>query len=182
MTGMVFDFLLVVIFFVAFKMYDIYVATSVIIVGALFQVIITRLVHGKFDRKQLIILSLLLVFGGMTLYFHDPIFIKWKPTVVFWMLGIVFLLSHFFGKEPLTQRIMKHTVEGKAVIPRHIWKKLNLAWSIFFLLLGSVNVFFAYYFSTDAWVNFKLYGVLGAFILFGVAQSVLLARYMTVEK
>ena len=98
MTGMVFDFLLVVIFFIAFKMYDIYVATSVIIVGALFQVIITRFVHGKFDKKQLIILALLLVFGGMTLYFHNPIFIKWKPTVVFWMLGIVFFVESFFWK------------------------------------------------------------------------------------
>ena len=77
---------------------------------------------------------------------------------------------------------MKHTVEGKAVIPQQVWKKLNLAWSAFFLLLGSINVFFAYYLSTDAWVNFKLYGVLGAFILFGIGQSILLARYMTVEK
>lgn len=179
---MVFDFLLVVIFFITFKMYDIYIATSVIIVGASFQVIVTRLIHGKFDKKQLIILAVLIVFGGMTLYFHDPIFIKWKPTVVFWMLGIVFFATQFFGAETLTQRIMKRSLEGKASIPKTVWKKLNLAWAVFFIVLGLVNVILAYYLSTDAWVNFKLYGVLSALILFGLAQSICLARYITVEK
>ena len=182
MSAMVFDFLLIILFFVTFKLYDIYVATAVIIVGALVQVILTRFIRGKFDKKQLIILAILVVFGGMTLYFHNPIFIKWKPTVVFWMLGIVFFISHFFGKEPLTQRIMKHSLEGKASIPQTVWKRLNVAWTVFFMLLGLVNVFVAYYLSTDAWVNFKLYGVLSALIVFGVVQSVCLARYITVEK
>lgn len=182
MSNAIFDFLLVVIFFVTFKLYDIYVATSVIIIGAFLQVIITRFIHGRFDKKQLLIFGIVLVFGGMTLYFHNPIFIKWKPTVIFWLLGIVFLISQYIGDKPLTQRLMGHALEGKSSVPPTLWKKLNLAWTLFFIVLGSVNVFVAYTFSTEVWVNFKLYGVMTSLLLFGIAQSICLARYITVEK
>lgn len=182
MGGMIFDFLLVVMFFIAFKMYDIYVATSVIIVGAFLQVIITRFTKGQFDKKQLIIFAVVLLFGGMTLYLHDPIYIKWKPTVVFWLLGVVFLISQFVGNKPLVQRLMGQALEGKSTIPEKLWKKLNVAWTIFFIVLGSINIFVAYSFSTEVWVNFKLYGVLSAMFLFGLVQSVCIARYLSVEK
>jgi intracellular septation protein len=182
MPSVIFDLLLVMLFFITYKMYDIYVATGVIIVGALLQVMGTRWIRGRFDKKQLLILAIVALFGGMTLYFHNPIFIKWKPTIVFWLLGIAFFLSQFFGKKPLVQRIMGHALEDKSSIPAVLWKRLNLAWTIFFILLGSINVLVAYYLSTDAWVNFKLYGVFGALLLFGLAQSVYLARYITVEK
>lgn len=182
MLTVLFDFILVLIFFITFKLYDIYVATEVIIIGALLQVILTRLLRGHFDKKQLIVLAILVFFGGMTLYFHNPIFIKWKPTVVFWLLGTAFLASQFIGEKPLTQRIMGHALEGKSIVPSIVWKRLNFAWTVFFILLGGVNVFIAYYLSTDAWVNFKLYGVLTALFLFGLIQSICLARYISAEK
>lgn len=178
---MIFDFLLVLLFFITFKLYDIYAATIAIIIGAILQVIFTRLRHKKYDKKQLMILAVIAVFGSMTLYFHNPIFIKWKPTVVFWIMGIALLLSQFIGKKPLIQRLMGHVFEGKEIIPNHVWKNLNIAWTVFFILLGSLNVFVAYYLSTDAWVNFKLYGVLSALILFAVGQSLYLAKYINAK-
>lgn len=178
---MIFDLLLILIFFVTFKLYGIYAATVAIIIGAIFQVIYNRIRHKKFDKKQLMILGVVLIFGSMTLYFHNPIFIKWKPTVVFWIMGIALLASQFIGKKPLIQRLMGHVFEGKETIPYQVWKNLNIAWTIFFILLGAMNVFVAYYFSTDAWVNFKLYGVLSALVIFAIGQSFYLAKYINVK-
>lgn len=182
MLNVIFDFLLVIAFFITFKMYDIYVATVVIILGAVLQVVFTRLIKGAYDKKQLIVLAILACFGGMTLYFHDPIFIKWKPTIVFWLLGSVFLLSQFLGSKPLLQRIMSKALEEKSIIPVAIWKRLNLAWAAFFILLGTVNLYIAYSFSTEIWVNFKLYGVFGALLVFGFIQAICLSKYAIADK
>lgn len=182
MLNVIYEILLIIVFFVVFKFYDIYVATIAIMVGAVLQLVVTRVYKRKFDKKQLIVLAVLAVFGGMTLYFHDPIFIKWKPTIIFWIAGSVFLLSQFIGVKTLTQRMLTPALENKSVIPDVVWKRLNLAWVIFFLSLGAVNLFVAYFFSTDSWVNFKLYGVLSALLLFGLAQSFFLTKYISPEK
>jgi len=183
MPGFVIEFLLLVIFFVAFKMYDIYIATITIMVGATLQVIFTRIFSGKYEKKQLIILAMLYVFGGMTVYFHDPIFIKWKPTFVFGILGLVVFFSNFIGKKPMMQRVIEHAFADNknAEVPLNVWKKLNMAWAIFFIVLGTSNVFVAYYFSTNTWVHFKLYGVLSALIIFSLAQSIFLSKYLSLE-
>ena len=169
MLNMIYDFVLITVFFITFKMYDIYIATVVIIIGAGLQVVLTRLLHKRYDKKQLILFGIVVIFGGMTLYFHNPIFIKWKPTVVFWLMGGALLLSQFIGKQTLIQRLMGHLFEGKHMVPLQIWKNLNLAWTIFFTL-GGLNVFIAYYFSTDAWVNFKLYRIFKFFVILGHAS------------
>ncbi len=179
MFNMIFDVILILIFFIAFKTYDIYVATIAVICGSVIQLVITRIGFKRFDKKQLIVLAILLLFGGMTLYFHNPIFIKWKPTVVFWLLAGVFLLSHWIGQKSVPERMMSHVLEDKQqTIPPIIWKRLSFAWITFFTLLGGVNIYIAYYFSTNAWVNFKLYGILGALFIFGIMQSFYLSRYL----
>jgi len=117
------------------------------------------------------------VFGGLTLYFHNPIFVKWKPSIIFWIFGTVFLLSHFIGKKVIIQRMMENMLEDKK-LPDVVWKRMNIYWAAFFLTLGTVNIFIAYHFSTETWVNFKFYGILGFLILFSVLQALYLARYM----
>src|SRR5579883_3050368 len=170
----------VFLFFLAFKFYGIYVATVVGIVTTFLQVIITRLWQGKWDRKQLITLGVFLLFGGMTLYFHNPIFVKWKPTVIFWIFGLIILGSHFFTQKTLIQRLMENMLQEKGgVVPQPIWTKLNIVWAIFFLIMGSINLYVAYYFSNDAWVNFKFYGVTSALILLSIFQACYLMRYLT---
>jgi intracellular septation protein len=118
----------------------------------------------------------------MTLYFHNPIFVKWKPTVIYWIFGLVFLGSHFIGNKTLIQRLFATALEKNPAahkVPVAVWKRLNVAWALFFTLLGLVNLWVAYHFSTDAWVNFKLYGVMGALLLFSVIQAFYLARFIT---
>ena len=178
MFNLIYDFLIIFLFFITFKIYGIYVATTVGIVGTASQVIIHRWWKGFFDKKQLFVLGIFLIFGGMTLYFHNPIFVKWKPSIVFWFFGLGILGSHFMTKQPIMQRLMGPILEDKMPIPSQVWKKINVAWGVFFLLLGTINIFVAYHFTTEVWVNFKLYGILGSLFLFAVGQSIYLARYL----
>lgn len=182
MLNFLYELLPVVLFFVAFKWYGIYVATTVGIVVTALQLVVSTLWKHKVDKKQVITLAVFLVFGGMTLYFHDPIFVKWKPSIIFWIFGIVLFLSQFIGKKPLMQRMLESMLEGKATLPNTVWKRLNLAWAVFFIVLGSVNIYVAYAYSTEAWVNFKLYGILSLLLVFSFLQSIYLARYMTEVK
>lgn len=168
----------VFLFFLAFKFYGIYAATVVGIVTTFIQVVISRLWMKAWDKKQLITLAVFVVFGGMTLYFHNPIFVKWKPTVVFWVFAFVLIITNYFTHKPLMQRMMENMLQDKNVIPSEVWRKINLAWAGFFILLGSVNLYVAYYYSNDAWVNFKFYGVTSALFLFSIVQAVYMSRYL----
>lgn len=172
----------VFLFFIAFKWYGIYVATVVGIATTFLQVMINRVWFKKWDRKQLITFVIFVLFGGMTLYFHDPIFVKWKPTIIFWIFGLTILGSQLFTKKPLIQRMMAHMLEDKADIPKLIWKKLNIFWALFFIALGSLNLYVAYFYSNDAWVNFKFYGITGALFLFSILQTLYLMRFMTEKR
>lgn len=171
----------VILFFLAFKFYDIYVATIVGIVATSAQVILNRLYFSKWDRKQIITLAIFLIFGGMTLYFHNPIFVKWKPTIVFWIFSLIILITQFFTQKPAMQRLMENMLQEKDKIPNHVWKKLNLIWALFFLSMGMINLYVAYYFSTDTWVNFKFYGITAALFLLSIFQTIYLLRYLSPE-
>ncbi|SRR5579883_560180 len=182
MLNFLYEFCPVLLFFIAFKFYGIYVATAVGIIISALQLLLTTVWKKRLDRKQLITLIVFVFFGGMTLYFHNPIFVKWKPTVVFWIFGLILLGSQFIGKKPLMQRMMENMLDEKGSLPLKVWKRLNLAWTVFFLFLGSINIYIAYTFSTETWVNFKLYGILGLLFLFSIFQALYLARYLSVEK
>src|SRR5262249_27563244 len=132
----------------------------------------------NFDKKQLITLLIFTLFGGMTLYFHNPIFIKWKPTVIFWIFGMILLCSQFIGKKPLVQRMLENRLEEHDSFSKTIWKKINIAWATFFILLGGVNLFIAYHFNTNVWVNFKFYGILSLLLTFSFFQAIYLSRYI----
>jgi intracellular septation protein len=173
-----FEILPVFLFFLAFKFYDIYAATLVGIVATLLQVLINRAWFGKWDNKQIITLCVFLFFGGMTLYFHNPIFVKWKPTIVFWIFSLFILISQLFTHKPISQRLMENVLQDKGYVPLPIWKKLNIIWGLFFAALGAINLYVAYYFSNDAWVNFKFYGVTSALILLSIFQAFYLMRFL----
>lgn len=168
------DFFPVVLFFVAYKMSDIYIATLAAIAGAVIQVAYTWIRTRKFETMHLISLVLIVVFGSATWFLRDPTFIKWKPTVLNWMFGLVFLCSQWIGKAPVIQRLMGEQIE----LPGFVWRRLNLAWSLYFLVIGCVNVYVAYSFEESVWVNFKLFGMLGLTIVFILLQSVYLTRHL----
>lgn len=174
-----YEILPVFLFFLAFKFYDIYVATIVGIVATIVQVIATRAMTGNWDRKQVITMAIFVLFGGMTLYFHNPIFVKWKPTIVFWIFAVAILITQIFTYKPLMQRMMEGALQHSANIPSQVWRKLNILWAIFFLAMGTVNLYVAYFFSNDTWVNFKFYGISSALLIASIAQALYLVRFMT---
>jgi len=173
-----FDLFPIILFFLTYKLYDIYVATAVAIAAAFVQTGLYWLKHRKFENMHLVTLAILIVFGGLTLVLRDPIFIKWKPTVVNWLFGAVFLGSRFIGKRTLVERMMSHAI----TVPGPVWVKLNWSWVAFFMGMGVLNLYVAYNYSEDTWVNFKLFGMMGLTIAFVFIQAFFLSRYMTPEE
>jgi intracellular septation protein len=168
---LLFDFLPVIAFFVAYKLADIYVATGVIIVAVILQTVIQWVRFRKVSSMALVSGALVLVFGGLTLAIHDKAFIQWKVTVVNWLFATGFFASQFVGERTLIERIMGESVQ----LERALWRKLNWAWTVFFLLLGAVNLYVARNFSENFWVDFKLFGVLGLTFVFALLQGLWLA-------
>jgi len=168
------DFFPILIFFAAYKLADIYVATAVFIVSSLVQVTWQRWRHGRVQGMHLVTLGVALVFGGLTLVLHDPLFVKWKPTVVNGLFAVAFLGSRFIGERTLLERML-----GEAItLPARIWHRLNIAWVIFFLSTALLNIYVAYNFPEDFWVNFKVFGLLGLTFVFVIAQSFYMARHI----
>jgi intracellular septation protein len=173
-----YDFFPILLFFIAYKMYDIYVATAVAMVAAAVQTLGFWLKHRRFEKMHLVTLGLLLVFGGLTLLLHDPVFIKWKPTVINWLFAIVFLGSHWIGDKPLVERMMSHAIQA----PLPVWLRLSWMWVIFFVGIGLLNLYVAFNYSEEAWVNFKLFGMLGITFAFVIGQAFYLSRYIEDHK
>ena len=168
------DFFPIALFFIAYKIWGIYVATAVAIATSAFQVSYEWIRYRKIDKMQWATLGLIAVLGGATLVFHNEIFIKWKPTIINWLLGAVFWGSHYIGKEPVIKRMMSAQVR----LPSEVWARLNLSWVGFFFISGVANLYVAYHFTTNTWVNFKLFGVLGMTFLFVILQAVYLSRFV----
>jgi intracellular septation protein len=167
------DFLPVVLFFVAYKLAGIYVATGVLIVAVLAQTAIAWIRHRKVSTMLLISAALVLLFGGLTLLVHDATFIKWKPTIVNWLFAAGFLASEFMKGPNVTQRLMGEQVQ---LDPPSLWTKLNLMWVAFFVFCGALNLYVAFTFSESTWVNFKLFGLFGLTLVFALSQGMWLAR------
>jgi intracellular septation protein len=168
------DFFPILLFFVAYQLYDIYVATAVAIAASFIQVGYFWLRNHRVEKMHLVTLALLILFGGLTLILRDPLFIKWKPTVVNWLFAVVFLGSHFIGKKTIVERMMSHAV----TLPLEIWVRLNTAWSLFFVASGALNLYVAFNYAEATWVNFKLFGLLGLTMVFVVLQALYLARHV----
>jgi len=174
---MLIDFLPVALFFIVYKAEDIYAATAVLIIACAIQTVGYRLWKGKFEQSHVITLILVAAFGGLTLMLHDEMFIKWKPSVINWLFGAVFIGSMWIGDKPIIQRMLGSQVN----LPAAAWAKLNVAWASFFIVLGFINLYVVYNFDTDTWVNFKLFGMLGLTIAFIIAQSLYMAKFMRDE-
>ncbi|KAB7619628.1 septation protein A [Alkalilimnicola sp. S0819] len=172
-----FDFLPVLLFFLAYKSHDIYVATVVAVIAAAAQAAYQWLRHRRVARMQWVVLALLLVLGGATLWLRDPLFIKWKPTLVNWAFAAAFALSEVLRGPNLLKRLLGEQLSLAAPI----WRRLNLGWIGFFLLSGSLNLYVAYQFDEATWVNFKLFGLLGLTLAFVLAQGAWLARHLPRE-
>jgi intracellular septation protein len=152
-------------------------ATVVVIVATLLQVAYLAARGRKIDLMLWVSLALVVVMGGLTIWLHSETFIKWKPTLLYWVMGSAFALAPLlFGKN-----LLKLLLGEQLQLPAPVWQRLNLAWVLFFAAMGGLNLWVAFTFSTDAWVNFKLFGSLGLMLVFTIAQGLYLARHLPDE-
>jgi intracellular septation protein len=149
-------------------------ATVVVILATLAQVAIMVLRGKKVDTMLWVSLGLVTVLGGATIWFHNETFIKWKPSVLYWVMGLAFWLSQLIFRKNLLRALIGDQLQ----LPPGIWQRLNFAWVAFFAFMGLLNIYVAYSFSTDTWVNFKLFGGIGLMLLFTVAQGLYISRHV----
>ena len=149
-------------------------ATLVIILATIVQNALYFALHRRFEKMHLITLAILIVFGTLTLFLKDPIFIKWKVSIINWGFALAFIVSQYVGiRKTLTERMMSNAIQ----VPTAIWQKANWQWAGFFIFIGVINLLVAYNFSEEVWVDFKLFGVLGLTFAFIIAQVFYLQRY-----
>ena len=169
-----FDFFPIILFFVAFKVADIYVATAVAILATMAQVGWVKFRGRKVEPMLWASFGIIVVFGGATLLLQNETFIKWKPTVLYWLFALV-----LGGATLLFRRNLIRSMLGAQMqLPDPVWTRLNWSWAGFFAFMGAANLWVAYSFSTDQWVNFKLFGGIGLMLVFVVGQALFLARHM----
>jgi intracellular septation protein len=175
---LLFDLFPIILFFVAYKLADIYVATAVAIVATMVQIAWLKARRRPVENMQWASLAIIVVFGGMTLLFQDETFIKWKPTVLYGLFAVGLIGYRLSSGKNAIQMMM-----GKQVtLPDPIWERLNVAWAGFFAAMGLLNIVVAYGFSTDTWVNFKLFGTLGLTFAFVLLQALYIGRFVEDEK
>ena len=169
------DFFPIALFFVAFKLAGIYVATGVAMAATLVQIAWLHFKHGKVEPMQWMSLGIITVFGGATLLTHNDTFIKWKPTILFWLMAGILIGGQLLMKK----NFIKSLMSKQLALPDDIWQKLLWSWTVFFLVKGGLNLWVAYQFDTDTWVNYKLFGSMGIMLLFVLGQGVYLSRHVT---
>lgn len=173
-----FDLFPIILFFIAFKFGDIYTATIVAMVATIGQILWVYYRHRKIDAMQWVSLIMILVFGSLTIFLHDKTFIQLKPTALYWLFsGTLFVSAQFFRKNWI-QVLMGKQVTLKSENADSVWHSLNKAWAIFFFLMGVLNLYVAFEYSEETWVNFKLFGSTGLLIAFVIAQGLWLSRHM----
>lgn len=153
-------------------------ATVVVIAATLAQVGVLKLRRRKVDTMLWVSLGLVTVLGGATIWFHNETFIKWKPSVLYWVMGLAFWLSQVLLRKNLLQALIGEQLD----LPARVWQRLNFAWIAFFAFMGLLNLYVAYSFSTGTWVTFKLFGGIGLMLLFTLAQGIYISRHMKPEE
>ena len=172
------DFLPIIIFFIAYKIDGIYTATLSAIIASFIIVSLVYFLYKKVEKILWINVIVITLMGTATIYFQNALFIKWKPSVINWLLAIIIIFSQLIYKVNICKKLMSN----KITLPDNIWHTLNISWSIFFIISGLLNIIVAYQFSENIWVNFKLFGLLGLTIIFLFWQFWFLRSYLTTDK
>ena len=152
-------------------------ATIVITIASVMQIAWVKFKYGKVDKMLWLSALLVIVMGGMTLYFQNAIFIKWKPTILYWSFTITLICGKLFWQKNFIKTMLESSME----LPEKVWATLNYLWAAFFLSLGFLNLYVAFNYSIDTWATFKLFGTMGIMIVFIVLQTLILSKYITPE-
>jgi intracellular septation protein len=171
---LLFDFFPLILFFIAFQFADVYVATAVAIAATFGQIGWLKLRRRKVDTMLWVSLAIIVVFGGLTLALHDETFIKWKPTVLYWIFALVLAVAEVgFGRN-----LIRAMLGEQVRMPDFAWRRLNWSWVVFFVLMGAANLYVAFNFPLKTWVSVKVFGGMGMLLLFGLLQALYLSRYI----
>ncbi|TKI08140.1 septation protein A [Martelella alba] len=172
------DFLPLVVFFIVYKLYDIYLASGALIAASALVLAFIWIKYHKVEKVTLLTFILVAIFGSLTMYYRDAEFIKWKVTVIYGLFAIALLFSQFVMKRPLIQRML-----GKELIlPEQVWNNLNIAWALFFIACGAANIYIAFWLPQNVWVNFKVFGLTGLTLIFTLLSGVYVYRHMTEDQ
>lgn len=176
-----FDLIPIILFFITFKFTNIYSATIVAMLATILQIIWVAIRYKKIETIQWISLILIIVFGGMTIAFQDKRFIQIKPTILYWIFAVGLIVSSKFLKRNLIEVALTKQVTLKNRQDTKVWKVLNNYWVTFFFLMGGLNLYVAFNYEEDTWVNFKMFGSMGLLIIFIVAQGIWLTKHIEQE-
>ncbi|MFM2479972.1 septation protein A [Celerinatantimonas sp. YJH-8] len=168
------EFFPLIVFFIVYKLYDIYLASGALILATGVMLVIYYLVYHRIEKMHLITFLAVAVFGGLTIALHNDVFIKWKVTVIYTLFTIILLVSQFGFNAPVLKKMLGKEIE----LPQKIWNRLNLSWAIFFAICAITNLFVAFGMSQQAWVDFKVFGLFGATLLFTIGTVVYMYRYL----
>ncbi|WP_374320254.1 septation protein A [Aquabacterium sp.] len=149
-------------------------ATAVVVIVSIAQIVTLKALRRKVDTILWASLLVVLVLGGLTLWFHSETFIKWKPTVIYWIMALGFLFTEVIFKRNMLRQMMGGQIDA----PAPVWRKLAWAWVAFFAAMGCLNLYVAFHFPTDTWVSFKMWGTTGLMLVFTLAQGAYLSRHM----
>ncbi|WP_084493597.1 septation protein A [Brackiella oedipodis] len=176
MNKILFDFFPLLLFFVALKIWDIFVATEVAIAASVLQIVYLLVSRKKITVSHWLNLSIIIIFGGLTIYFHNATFIKWKPTVIYGLFAAIISGSLWFSGVNVLRKLMGEQI----ALPTPLWNKLAHAWSIFFVVMGALNLFVAFsgYFTEDQWATFKVFGMTLMLFAFVIGQSLFLSKHL----
>lgn len=172
---LLFDLFPIILFFAAYKLADIYVATGVAIAAAVLQFAWMKLRGRTISTMQWISLGVIVVFGGATLLLQDDRFIRWKPTVLYWACAGTLLVGRLFFNALWLQKVMP---KDELVLPEAVWIRLTWAWIAFFTAMGCLNLYVGFNYSLDTWANFKVWWSMGIILAFSLAQGVYMARHL----
>jgi intracellular septation protein len=183
---LLFDFFPLILFFVAFKWFDIFVATGVAIVATLVQVGWYRWKHQRTEPAHLITLVIIVIMGGLTIYLHDDTFIKWKPTLIYWAFTLAIIVSLFTRGRNALEFLMGAHIS----MPENAWRKLNISWAVFFFVTGLLNLYVAFYYAPnedpatrqELWVNFKVFGMTIMMLVFSVGSMMAVSKHIEMKE
>ncbi len=172
------DFFPLVVFFIAYKMDDIYTATAAIMVATFLQIVVNWLIKRSFEKVHVVTFIVLLIFGSMTLILHDDVFIKWKFSIVMWCIGGFFLVRQWWFKHNTIKDIFSASSDQPMQAPEKVWRRCNNIIGFGHVLMGFLNLYIAFGFSQDVWVNFKVFGGIGLSLLMMTIVVVQLYPYL----
>lgn len=177
MKKFLFDLFPLILFFIAYRYNgDIYLATKIAIIASVLQFLWLRVRRKSVEIMHWINLGVIVIFGGATIWLQSDVFIKWKPTALYWIFGGVLLGARVF----LGRNLMRRLMGDKIQLADPAWERLNISWALFFLAAGAINLYVAFsgHFTQMQWVDFKIFGLMGLMIVFVIGQSIWLSKHM----